>query len=58
MESSITNETIIEYEHCDIFPNRIFIKEVFLAQIMEENKSLQTQSNAIWNEKEKTKSHL
>jgi hypothetical protein len=46
MESSMTNETIIENEHCDIFPDQIYIEKVSLTEIMEENKSLQTQSNA------------
>jgi hypothetical protein len=41
MECSKTNEKIIENEYCDIFPNQVF---------MEENRSLQTQSNAIQNQ--------
>ncbi len=43
----MTNETIIDNERCDIFPSQISIKELSLTKIMEENKSLQTQPNAI-----------
>ncbi len=42
----MTNETIIENEHCDIFPNQISIEKVSLTKIMEKNKSLQKQPNA------------
>jgi hypothetical protein len=41
-ESSRTNETIIESEYCDIFPNQVFMKEIPLTETMEGNKSLQT----------------
>jgi hypothetical protein len=41
MESSRTNETIIENEYCDIFPNQVFM-EISLTKTMEGNRSLQT----------------
>jgi hypothetical protein len=47
MESSRTNEIVIKNEYCDIFLNQIFMKEVSLTKIMEENRSLQTQSSGI-----------
>ncbi len=47
MESSRTNETIIENEYCDIFPNQVSMKEVSLIETMKKNRSLQTQSSAI-----------
>jgi hypothetical protein len=36
------NETIIENENCDIFPNQDSMKDVSLTEIMEENMTLQT----------------
>jgi hypothetical protein len=42
MESSRTNEKIIINEYCDIFPNKVFMEEVYLIETMEGNKSLQT----------------
>jgi len=50
MECSRTNEKIIENEYCDIFPNQVSMEYVILTETMEENKSLQTQSNAIQSE--------
>jgi hypothetical protein len=47
MESSRTNEIVIQNEYFDIFLNQIFLKEVSLIETMEENRSLQTQSNGI-----------
>jgi hypothetical protein len=58
MECSKTNETIIENEYCDIFPNQVSMEKVPLTKTMEENKSLQTQSSAIQSEKQKIKSNL
>ncbi len=34
----MTNETIIENEHCDIFPNQISIEKASLIKIMEKKK--------------------
>jgi hypothetical protein len=42
VECSRINETIIETEYWDIFPNQVFMEEVFLTETMEENKSLET----------------
>jgi hypothetical protein len=42
MEFSRTNETIIGNDYCDIFPNQVFTKEVYLIETMEENRSMQT----------------
>jgi len=36
------NEIIIENEYYDIFPNQVFMEEIFLAKTMEENRSMQT----------------
>ncbi len=58
MKSSRINETIIENEYCDIFPNQVSIEKVSLTETMEENRSLQTQSNAIQSEQEKIKANL
>jgi hypothetical protein len=58
MECSKTNETIIENEYCDIFPNQVSMEKVPLTKTMEENKSLQTQSSAIQSEEQKIKSNL
>jgi hypothetical protein len=40
MECSRTNETIIENEYYDIFPNQVSMEEVSFIEIMEKNKSL------------------
>jgi hypothetical protein len=40
MESSTTNEIIIENEYCDIFPNQVFMEEVFLTKTTEENRNM------------------
>jgi hypothetical protein len=42
MESSRTNEIVIENEYCDNFPNQISMEEVSLIETIEENRSLQT----------------
>jgi hypothetical protein len=44
MESSRTNtnETVIENEYCDIFPNHVSMEKMFLIETMEENRSFQT----------------
>ncbi len=42
MECSRTNETIIENEYCDIFPNQLSMEEVSPIEITEENINLQT----------------
>jgi hypothetical protein len=53
MESSRTNETLIENEYCDIFPNQVSMEEAFMIETMEKNQSLQTKPNVIQSEKEK-----
>jgi 3-isopropylmalate dehydratase small subunit len=53
-----TNETIIENEYCDIFPNQIFMEKIFLIETMEENNFFQTYSNVIQSEKENMKINL
>jgi hypothetical protein len=55
MESSRTNEIVIENEYCHIFPNQISMEEVSLTETIEENRSLQTQSYAIQSEKKNKK---
>ncbi len=41
------NETTLENVACDIFPNQVSMEEELLTKIMEENRSLQTQSSTI-----------
>jgi hypothetical protein len=41
MECAKTNETTIENEYCDIFPNQVSMEEVSLTKTMEENRSMQ-----------------
>jgi len=52
------NETIIENEYCDVFPNQVSMEEVCLIETMEKNMNLQTQSNVIENDEEKMKWNL
>jgi hypothetical protein len=35
-----TNEIVIENEYYDIFPNQVFMEEVFKTKTMQENKSM------------------
>jgi hypothetical protein len=49
------NETIIENEFCDIFPNQIYVGKETLTEIMQESINLQTYSNVIENEEMKMK---
>jgi FtsZ-binding cell division protein ZapB len=58
MEFLRTNETLIENECCDIFPNQVSMEEVFMIETMEKNQSLQTQSSAIQSEEEKIEANL
>jgi hypothetical protein len=39
MESLRTNEIVIKNGYCDIFPNQVFMEEVSLIEIVEENRS-------------------
>jgi 3-isopropylmalate dehydratase small subunit len=57
MEYSRTNEneTTIEKEFCDIFPNQVFMEEVPWTKTMENIMSLQTHSIAIDSEGQKIK---
>jgi hypothetical protein len=48
-----TNETIIENEYCNIFPNQVSMEKVSMTETMEENRSLQTHSSAIQSEEQK-----
>jgi hypothetical protein len=47
MESSRINEIVIENECFDIFPNQVFMEEISIIEIIEENRNLQTQSSVL-----------
>ncbi len=52
------NETILENEFQDIFPNQVSIKKKPLIETMEDNRSLQTQSRTINSDEERMKLNL
>lgn len=52
------NETILENESCHVFSNQVSMEKKPLTKMMEQNRSLQTQSNIINKDEEMMKLNL